>query len=74
VTDQEPPKIEFPCDYPIKVLGRHTSDFRAVVVEVMRQHAGDITDSQVKERPSGKGQIDAIFVDLKATGRVTMVL
>jgi len=55
----------------------------------MRRHAGDITDSQVKERPSGKGtfvsvtvtitatgkdQIDAIFIDLKATGRVTMVL
>jgi putative lipoic acid-binding regulatory protein len=89
VTEQEPPRIEFPCDYPIKVLGRHSSDFRAVVVEVMRKHAGNIADSQVKERPSGKGtfvsvtvtitatgkdQIDAIFFDLKATGRVQMVL
>jgi putative lipoic acid-binding regulatory protein len=85
----EPPKIEFPCDYPIKVLGRHSEDFREVVVAVMQKHAGTIHHSQIKERPSNKGtfvsvtvtitatgkdQIDAIFVDLKATGRVQMVI
>ena len=89
MTQPDPPKIEFPCEYPIKVLGRHSVDFRAVVIEVMTKHAGDIADHHIKERPSGKGtfvsvtvtitatgkdQIDAIFEDLKATGRVQMVL
>lgn len=86
---QDPPKIEFPCEYPIKVMGRQSVDFRAVVVDVMQKHAGEISDHQVSERASGKGtfvsitvtivatgkpQIDAIFADLKATGRVQMVL
>jgi putative lipoic acid-binding regulatory protein len=89
MSQQEPPKIEFPCDYPIKVLGRQAEDFRIVVLEVMSRHAGDIHESQVKERPSGKGtfisitvtitatgkdQLDIIFADLMATGRVQMVL
>lgn len=89
MSQQEPPKIEFPCEYPIKIMGRETEDFRAIVLEVMRKHAGDIAESQIKQRASGKGtftavtvtivatgkpQLDAIFEDLKATGRVTMVL
>ena len=86
---EDPPKIEFPCEYPIKVLGHQTHDFRAVVIEVMTKHSGIVDDSQVAERASGKGtfvsitvtiiatgkdQLQAIFDDLKATGRVKMVL
>ncbi len=89
MSQQDPPKIEFPCEYPIKVLGRQSTDFRALVLDVMSRHAGDIDDAKVTERPSGKGtfvsvtvtitatgkdQLDAIFADLKATGRVQMVL
>lgn len=86
---QDPPKIEFPCEYPIKVLGRQEPGFQELVVEVMSRHAGEIEDSRVTTRPSGKGtfisvtvtiiatgkpQLDAIHKDLIATGRVKMVL
>jgi putative lipoic acid-binding regulatory protein len=86
---QDPPKIEFPCEYPIKVMGRQTNEFRGVVLEVMRKHAGEINDNHVIERASAKGtfvsitvtiiatgkdQLDIIFEDLKATGAVQMVL
>ena len=89
MSEQEPPKIEFPCDYPIKVMGHQTSEFRGIVLEVMRKHAGEINESQVTERASAKGtfvsitvtiiatgkdQIEIIFEDLKATGAVKMVL
>ena len=83
------PKIEFPCDYPIKVLGRQSDGFRELVVEVMSRHAGAISADRISERASGKGtflsvtvvitatgkdQLDAIHRDLMATGRVQMVL
>lgn len=70
-------------------MGRQSADFKDIVLQVMRQHAGDISDTQVKQRASGKGtfvsltvtitatgkdQLDAIFEDLKATGVVQMVL
>ena len=31
MTEQEPPKIEFPCDYPIKVLGRSVEKFEVEI-------------------------------------------
>ena len=48
MNDQEPPKIEFPCDYPIKVLGIQSEGFKDLVLEVMRRHAGDIQRSTVE--------------------------
>ena len=89
ISQQDPPKIEFPCKYPIKIMGRQSANFKDTVLQVMRKHAGDISDAQVKHRAGGKGtfvsltvtitatgkdQLDAIFEDLKATGVVQMVL
>lgn len=89
VANQKAPKIEFPCRYPIKVLGHNDENFKSVVVEIMTTHAGVISDSDVTLKPSAKGtfvsvtviitatgevQLTAIFEELKATGRVKMVI
>jgi putative lipoic acid-binding regulatory protein len=89
VTDPDPPRIEFPCRYPIKVMGANDDDFVALVVDVHRRHAPGVTEEDVSVRASrgGRwvavtvvidaehaGQIEAIFTDLKATGRVQLVL
>jgi len=85
----DPPKIEFPCDYPIKVIGDNDSDFHALVVETVKEHAPDLDESTIKLNPSrngtfvsvrftiratGKQQLKAMHVALMATGRVKMVL
>ncbi len=81
--------IEFPCDYPIKVIGHAADDFREFVVEVVRVHAPDLDASKVEVIDSSNGryqsirltivatgepQLRALFEDLKASGRVQMVL
>ena len=86
---QEPPKIEFPCAYPIKVLGRQEADFRATVLAVFERHAPGFDTQAITERNSRKGsfvsltvtitatgraQLDALHKDLIATGVVQMVL
>jgi putative lipoic acid-binding regulatory protein len=85
----EKPLLEFPCDYPIKVIGRENSVFRETILEVVSRHDSGLDYSRVEERVSGKGnylsvtiwitatgkpQLDAIFRDLKATGLVSVVL
>ncbi|MDH3588548.1 MAG: DUF493 domain-containing protein [Gammaproteobacteria bacterium] len=30
--------LEFPCEFPIKVMGHHTDEFRATVVEIVARH------------------------------------
>ncbi|MEM9254913.1 MAG: DUF493 domain-containing protein [Pseudomonadota bacterium] len=87
--DQEPPKIEFPCDYPIKVLGRKSDAFRGVVLDVVRRHAPGFDEAGIEVRESkkgtftsltiiitatGKDQLEALHEDLIASGHVQMVL
>ena len=65
----EPPKIEFPCRYPIKVLGNAGPEFEQQVVEVLRRHASGITDQDVSQRASSKGRFTSITVHITATGK-----
>ncbi|MFC2991535.1 HP0495 family protein [Halomonas tibetensis] len=88
-TDGKPPKITFPCRYPIKVVGNAAEDFAAVVCQVVTRHDPhfDATDMRVVDSRNGRyqsvrltllatgePQLQALFVELKATGRVHMVL
>ncbi|WP_279243357.1 YbeD family protein [Candidatus Litorirhabdus singularis] len=89
MTEQEPPKIEFPCDYPIKVLGRSVEEFEVEILAVFERHAPGFDRDAVRSRDSGKGtftaltitivatgkpQLDALHGDLMATGLVQMVI
>lgn len=89
MSEQQPPKITFPCDYTIRVMGDAAPDFRDVVIEVMEHHAEPVDRTRVKVKDSrngrfmsvtvtivatGEAQLQSIFEELKATGRVHMVL
>lgn len=75
MTDQDPPKIEFPCSYPIKVMGDAAEDFADFVVAVMSKHAGDIDGADVSVRESSKGTFLSVTVTITATGvdQLTMI-
>lgn len=86
---EEPPKIEFPCDYPIKVLGRSCEEFENLIVEVFERHAPGFDQETIAIKASSKGtftsmtititatgpeQLKALHEDLMATGMVNMVI
>ena len=66
--DQEPPKIEFPCAYPIKVMGFASSTFRAEVVDIIHRYASRVADEHVSARASAKGNYVSITIIIEATG------
>jgi len=87
--DEQAPKIEFPCLYPIKIIGVAVEEFQELVVEVVERHTGKITGELITERRSrhqqyvsitvtiaatGLGQLQNIFEDLKRIEHVKMVL
>ncbi|MBU2875971.1 HP0495 family protein [Marinobacter salexigens] len=89
MSEPEAPKIEFPCDYGIKVIGDAAPDFKEFVVTVVERHAPGIKDEDVSVKDSREGrfcsvrlnimatgepQLKALFEELKASGRVHMVL
>lgn len=65
---QEPPKIEFPCAYPIRVMGTAHDTFIDEVFAIMQKHAPEITRDNVKERPSSKGTFVSVHIVIEAQG------
>lgn len=67
--EQEPPKIEFPCDYPVKVMGRSVPQFELTVVEILERHAPGIDQSRINIKSSRNGTFTSITVFITATGQ-----
>ena len=87
--EPQPPRIEFPCDYVIRVIGNAAEDFREFVIQVTERHAQVVDPHNVSVRESSNGrylsvtitivatgeeQLRTLHTELKASGRVHMVL
>jgi uncharacterized protein len=81
--------FKFPCDFPLKVMGRRSDDFRSIVLGIVQKHAGQIEPQNIEERPSKDGnylsltctfsaqsreQLDALYRELTSCERVMIVL
>ena len=64
--------LEFPCDFPLKIMGRPTDDFRSLVVGIISRHAGDVDASQIEERPSRDGNYLGLTYTIRATSKAQL--
>ena len=86
---QDGTQLAFPCDFPIKVMGRRQQRFAQSVIEVVRRHAPDFDPATVEIRPSrqdnylsvtcvvratSREQLDALYKELCDQPNVVMVL
>ncbi len=72
MSDRQPPRIEFPCDYPIKIVGDNDPDFTTTVVEMTRRHAPEVTLAQVRVRNSREGNYASVTITIRATGEAQL--
>ena len=61
--------LEFPCDFPIKVMGAARDDFAQAVAVVVRAHAPDFDAATLEMRASGKGNYLAVTCTVRAVSR-----
>ena len=88
-TDPEQSILAFPCDFPIKIMGRTQAGFAQAVIEIVRRHAPDFDPATLAMRPSHEGrylsltctvyavsreQLDNLYRELCDHTMVTMVL
>jgi uncharacterized protein len=81
--------LKFPTDYPIKVVGRPSAEFRARIHAVFVKHVPNVATDRITERLSENGnflsisymivaesreQVIALAKDLTATEGVLMVI
>lgn len=80
-TGEEETLLVFPCEFPVKAMGKASPDLEAAVFAIMNRHVPDLGEGAIKLRASGKGnyisitvtvqarsraQLDAIYIDLTA--------
>lgn len=64
----ESPRIEFPCDYPIHIIGEGDHALRVEVLAIVRRHAPDLDEDSVSVRESRRGRYSSVRVTIVATG------
>ncbi len=64
--------LEFPCDFPIKIMGARTDDFAQTVVEIVLRHAPDFAAETVEMRPSKAGNYLAVTCTIRATSKAQL--
>jgi len=64
----EAPKIEFPCLYPIKIIGVASIDFHVHAIQIVEMHAGKIDPDMIELNPSKGNNYVSIRVTIAATG------
>ncbi len=81
--------LKFPTEFPLKVMGRDTPEFHAVVEGILARHIAPVSELSISRQPSREGrfisltvtftardreQLDALYRELSGHELVLMVL
>jgi putative lipoic acid-binding regulatory protein len=70
MTKQEPESIlEFPCQFPIKAMGKTSSKLDILIVDIIQRHVQDIPEGALLSRPSKNGKYTSITITIEATSK-----
>ena len=61
--------IEYPCEFPIKILGQTRAGFAQSVLEVVRRHAPEFDGATMAMKTSSRGKYLSITCVIRATSR-----
>ena len=58
--------LKFPCQFPIKAMGRDTPEFHATVRRLIEEHTGPLSDDAFQSALSRNGRFVSITVTVTA--------
>lgn len=61
--------LEFPTDFPIKILGRRRDDFAQTILGIVLKHAPDFDGAAMEMRASAHGNYLSLTCTIRATSR-----
>ncbi len=82
-------ELEFPVEYPVKIIGKDEDHFDAFVFELLQKHVPELTRSDLIIRRSdqekymavsakftaqSRAQVDALYDDIKQHKRILVAL
>ncbi|MDI9818221.1 MULTISPECIES: YbeD family protein [unclassified Legionella] len=64
--------IEFPCDFPLKVIGKHTVDFFKEISDITRKHFPPTLDEAIRYQESQQGNYISITITVYVEDQMTL--
>ena len=69
---EESSLIEYPCDFPIKIMGKAQQGFAQIVLAIVKDHAPDFDAATMTTRASKKGNYLSVTCTIRATSRAQL--
>ncbi|OWY26966.1 DUF493 family protein [Herbaspirillum robiniae] len=64
--------IEYPSDFPIKVVGIMRDEFAQTIVELVVEHDPEFHAGKIEMRPSSQGKYLSLTLTIRATSRTQL--
>ena len=64
--------LEFPCVFPLKVIGRNVAEFEGEVLTIIQKHVPDAQRENVTRRPSAGNKYLALTVTFVADNQMQL--
>ena len=64
--------FEFPCVFPLKVMGLSNENFESEIVTITRKHISDWADATVQSKPSKNGKYTAVTLTFTAQSKTQL--
>ncbi len=64
--------LEFPCEFPIKAMGKDTAEFHLLVRALVEAHTGPLPDEAIKRALSRNGRFVSITITVDAQSQTQL--
>ena len=69
MTDTQASLIDFPCPFPLKIMGRADEPLAQIVLEIVARHAPDFDGARMEMRASKGGNYVSLTCTIMATSQ-----
>ena len=70
--DDQESVIKYPCEFPIKAMGKNGTQLEIAVLEIIHRHDTGLREGSIKSRPSSNGKYLSITVTISAQNRAQL--
>lgn len=64
--------IEYPCDFPLKIMGRSQDGYAQAVLAIVKTHAPDFDGATMDMKASSGGKYVSLTCTVRATSRAQL--
>ena len=64
--------IEFPCDFPVKVMGSAIPEFHQRIVEIAKKHDSHFDTEEIKLKHSKTGKYTSLTLNIHAENKAQL--